>query len=519
MVISFSLRGVSLSAVPLLDGEALIGLASIGILEHGESVFPSGVPYNRGPLVLRVTAASFSMAGVNAFALRIPSVVVGTVSVPAIYALGATVVDRRTGIIAATLTTFSFVHISWSRTARFYIFLQLFLVLAVLAYFKFTVEKYDWRYLPPMVIAIVGAYFTHTGWLFIFVFLLIAILTPNLRELTRMDYGKLGVIGVGIVGVFIVTLTESLPFVDVIGHVIGLPLSGELGVWRHPRTDSGPASFFSSYFPLVTAIAGYGFVGAVRERNERAVALGGFLVLAVWIFTYFGADIRHVWRPRYLLVLVPFLFILAGHLNRMWDARTNGHSLVSEELIVAIAVLVFVVTPLSATIGFSLSPHTLSQLEEPQPNYLGACEEVGDQIHQSDIVITNRPAQVSFWFGKVDYRGNMFQVNRSGENRDRFTGIPGIPNESRMREVISSHDRVWVIYNQYLSFNGEQWVRENLALRARAESPFPSRFPFGLYPDLQNRALDETVFVYTRGIGDGRQSSIAEDGERITVRC
>ena len=55
------------------------------------------------------------MFGASVLALRLPSALIGTVTVAAIYLLASELFDRRTAILSSLLTAVSFWHVNFSR--------------------------------------------------------------------------------------------------------------------------------------------------------------------------------------------------------------------------------------------------------------------------------------------------------------------------------------------------------------------------------------------------------------------
>ena len=67
--------------------EARLALAARGILEHGVPLLPDGFLYTRGLLSAYLEAALTGLLGVTDQAARLPSLVFGTLLVPAVYKL------------------------------------------------------------------------------------------------------------------------------------------------------------------------------------------------------------------------------------------------------------------------------------------------------------------------------------------------------------------------------------------------------------------------------------------------
>lgn len=84
------------------------------------------------PLYPLALWATVHLGGTSDFAVRLPSIAAGTLVVPALYALGRELYDRRTAVLAAALGTLSPLLVWYSQEARMYAFVTLFAVLTVL---------------------------------------------------------------------------------------------------------------------------------------------------------------------------------------------------------------------------------------------------------------------------------------------------------------------------------------------------------------------------------------------------
>ena len=80
-------------------------------------------------LVLWLTVRAF---GHGEFAVRLPSLIAGTLMIPVLYELGRELYDRRTGLIAAAFVTVSPLLVWYSQEVRMYEFAALFGLLALL---------------------------------------------------------------------------------------------------------------------------------------------------------------------------------------------------------------------------------------------------------------------------------------------------------------------------------------------------------------------------------------------------
>src|SRR3954451_17761246 len=84
------------------------------------------------PLHYIVLWATVKGLGDGELAVRLPSIIAGTLVIPALYLLGRELYDRRTGLVAAAFGTVSPLLIWYAQEARMYAFVTLFGLLALL---------------------------------------------------------------------------------------------------------------------------------------------------------------------------------------------------------------------------------------------------------------------------------------------------------------------------------------------------------------------------------------------------
>jgi mannosyltransferase len=99
----------------------------------------------RPPLSVLLSGLSLNLLGINEFAARLPSVLIGVISIPVIYFIVRHLLSDRIALIVALLFTVSPWHIYWSQNARFYTSLMVLYFLASIAFFLF-IERGQARY-------------------------------------------------------------------------------------------------------------------------------------------------------------------------------------------------------------------------------------------------------------------------------------------------------------------------------------------------------------------------------------
>jgi len=146
------------------------------------TLFTRYVSDNQHPLYAVLASASVSVFGEHAWSIRLPAVLFGVASVPALYLLGAEVSNRREGLLAAAFLTFSYHHVWFSQNARGYTALSLAAILSCFYFIRL------WRKPNPRdvwlygMIAALGCY-AHLTLVFIligqFLVYLLAMLFPG----------------------------------------------------------------------------------------------------------------------------------------------------------------------------------------------------------------------------------------------------------------------------------------------------------------------------------------------------
>lgn len=543
-------RIIGVGVPPLLDGESIIGIAATSLARTGQNVLPAGHPYQRGKLLTALVAGSITLFGETPFSLRLPVVIAGTATVPVVYLLGRDIFDTRVALFAATLQAFALVNIAWARTARFYTLLQLSILIGLLCYFRardtVTVDYLEPRvtiddkrravlYLAGLAMTVLVASQIHRGWLLLPA---VAILHASLRDANdpiRVMQGKALLWVVIVINGLFIAVTQSLLVPAQLFELVGLGSLNTVAVWEHPLTGDPPVFFYFTYFPVlaVLALAGTFALLLRRTRGDTLVLVG--LYAPLFLFTYFGTNFRFIWRPRYLLLTLPFFFLLAAagisvlvgriepHARKAWhrvnDMLKHGTlsaPISSRGVLIGTFAVLLLTTPVGQGVQFTSDPYALSRIEEPRANYKGACEIMGEEVHSGDIVITNRPNQLYYWIEKVDYRGNTYSEEWTAvPGRGHYTGAIMIDNSSEMEQVVKDHDRVWVVYNPFMTLEGESWIKNNLNRYGVADSPFQTRFPQGLYKkQSQSRENEEKVYIYTKGI-----KSSDPNGEKALTKC
>ncbi|MCC7358575.1 MAG: glycosyltransferase family 39 protein [Anaerolineales bacterium] len=115
-VVGAALRFYQLGATPrgLYQDEAFNGLDALGVIAGDRPLY---FPANNGrePAYIYLASLSVAALGRTPLAERLPAAVIGTLLIPAVYALGTALYHRRLGLWAAAVVAFTFWPVALSR--------------------------------------------------------------------------------------------------------------------------------------------------------------------------------------------------------------------------------------------------------------------------------------------------------------------------------------------------------------------------------------------------------------------
>jgi hypothetical protein len=161
IALGLTLRLWGLGNAGLHGDEETTAMPAIEILKSGLPRMPSGMVYPRAPLQSYMIALSIWIFGKSEWALRFPSALAGTLAIAFAFFLGRRFLSSKWNMLFALTIALNPWMITWSQTARMYIFLSTSLIL--FAAFVFRWEEDDsWRSLLAAIIVYLIAQQFHT---------------------------------------------------------------------------------------------------------------------------------------------------------------------------------------------------------------------------------------------------------------------------------------------------------------------------------------------------------------------
>ena len=301
IVIGFYLRFNNLGNLSFWVDELITTHAAIGILEHGTPVLPSGMSYTRSILNTSLIALSFKIFGINEFSARIVSVIFGTLMIPLVYLMGAKVANKRVGLLAAVLITFSVWEIVWAREARMYAQFQFFYLLTAYLFYS-GLNKNNLKALLFSAIAFICAFLSHRLALSLLPVAVIYILFYK-REILKERYFIFGtLISAGLALLYMI-MTGKTPL-DYIP--LGAPIWGQKPFYFYAYSSD-----LNILFLLVCISV---FVQIMFWRSASIENKNGNLYLLLNFFIPFIILSIFAWKSsRYAFHIFPFLVLSSSY--------------------------------------------------------------------------------------------------------------------------------------------------------------------------------------------------------------
>jgi uncharacterized membrane protein len=291
--------------------------------------------------------------GDGELAVRLPSLIAGTLVIPALYLLGRELYDRRTGLIAALLGAASPILIWYAQEARMYAFVTLFGVLALWTQLR-VIRNPSAGNWAGYIVATAGLLWSHYFGLLligvqqaIFVGVLIhrRRIGEPVRPLVLGFAYSLAVLAMQLVplAVFAQKQFDSTS----VGGGLGLQPGGEYeslsfyaalanmawAVWGyHP---DGATELLAAMWPLFLLLSLL-LLGRGGSRQTLILAAAVFapivILLAVSVYD------RELFEVRYFLVVVPLLLILIARLVTGWIRRPAARYAVTGAIVLTLLV-------------------------------------------------------------------------------------------------------------------------------------------------------------------------------------
>ena len=379
--------------------------------------YPSGIDSGRSKPFLIITALSVSYFGLNDFALRLPSALIGILVVYIVFKWSKEVFDYKVGFLASLIISFSSWHVAMSQNARMYMMFQ-FLYLTTFFFLYKYIQSEKNRYILLILIFMCLTVLTHITGYILFLTVPLLILMSSKISIKKN----------------IVTLMPVLIIAAVVADLFFFDLSHILGRFVfHPYSAVDHIFWWLSNLPVIVFAGILGMKKIYEENNE----LFNCFILGIIppTLTYFLlVDLA---ASRYLFFVLPFMTIAAS----LYIVRfAEGFESSKQIYVILIAVLAIIITS-----GSPLS-HELGSYS-PQPDYKSAYESIEGNFTPNDTLVVGRSMPADHYLRIPDYVliEEDFVEKPILNGTEYYSGAPTISNKSEFETVIREHNSGWVI--------------------------------------------------------------------------
>jgi hypothetical protein len=443
MGVAVLLRWRYIQEISLFVDEFVTAWAARNAGTHGLPIFPSGNLYPHG-FVFTYLEVPFVLGTFDETLARVPALVVSLAVLPTAYWAGRRLFSDQAGLVAAAAMAVDPDLIIWGGRARMYGLLQLLALLVVYFYYRGLVEDRPALRYGAMALLVVGI-FTHAEAAFLLPVLgLVTLVVLPWRRVWRWSVAlpfALG--GTGAIAFYLVAKYFQP------GHLETLEQEGRSYFGLSADLLRGPQAFapvFTSPHRLafsLLAVAGLYFL--FRPRFDRRspltylyVVLAGFAALLVLLA---GATWE---RDRYLFLVLPFLFLIAGEVSRRLLALLPAGPRVRRWQAVAVAgaaalYVGLVGAPLAYTQewGYDLAFRYLQDHFEPE---------------RGDRLATSMSTAAMLYLGQNDafaiQQGyEEYVVARPGDGvaADLWTATPMLTTTAELTQLLQTAPRAWFV--------------------------------------------------------------------------
>lgn len=418
------------------------------ILKYGLSVFSNPNIYfeHHNILIHFVVALLFKVLGQNEWVARLPSLFIGSLIPLAVFSLTKYIFDRKTAVLAALLTTFSYFEIVWSRQARSYAILQFIIILATYFYFKIAYEKKERKkvYIIFLSILLVLGFISHSFFYIFIGSLLIDLLISHAKDLSKIFLRwwfypivvilSLLIIKIGIVGTFI--------------HYLNNGGFGANNLWYYH-------AFLWREYGLVTFLSLLGGIVALVQKNKFIFLIGIYSLLHLIFITFIFAP----YSSRYILPVYPFMLILMGYFfSELSEIVLRSKSRFFRSSAAVILVLFIVVNGhkfVNRPKKFYSVNHDFRDIALIDYHVIYDLIEKKGEIEKQNTAIIETWTARTYWYLGIDYKptyffkwpGNLpYFVNGDGEKVvPRNNNVRLIENLSDLKRTMAKYPKGFIL--------------------------------------------------------------------------
>lgn len=286
--------------------------------------------------------------GNSELALRVPSLLAGTLAIPVVYELGHELYDRRTGLVAAAFVAASPLLVWYSQEVRMYAFLTLFGLLALLTQLRVLRNGtiVNWAAYILSTTALLFSHYSGLLWILVQQLFFIVVLVRRVR--TGRPYKSLAL---GFAYSCAILVMELVPLVVFASH----QFQSTNAAAGSPSGTYDPLSFYAVLANMAWVLWGYQpnaitellaamwplllllsllLLGRGGSRQTLMLAAAAFVPFVLLLIV--SAFDRSLFEVRYFLLTVPLLLLLVARLVTGWLRAPRARLLAAGAVIVTL---------------------------------------------------------------------------------------------------------------------------------------------------------------------------------------
>jgi len=472
--------------------------AAESLLENGDMALPSGMIYTRARLHTLITALFFYFFDINETTSRAVSAVFGILSIIMVYVLAKKIFNRKVGLMASFLVSFSHFEVGWCRVTRMYTLLQFLSIVIILLFIKgFEGESNKWNNLDLsntkrgvlhnlfsffrnkgisvswiivciMCIGIVYFY-VHSLIVFLAISLVLYLMTMTVitlfsKEDSRGEFYKY--LFASILTVFAALVVWFL--MPGIRELTTNYLS-YIPPWAAGTSMAKNPLYLFEFLisPFKFPIAAFFFIGSIQAlvRRDRLA----IILICIFITPLFFLSFVFSHRSQtYIYYVYPFFLILAsyGFVNIVegeWNFLKNSLLFSKSKLLKSGLYLmfftIFLISPwFRVVFHIPDSGDGVTNFAVTTDEWRKASEILKNNKKEDDLVISSLPQVLMFYKVKSDYTLNMAALKRSERNdfkdsigrwRDVYSGTVCIESLDELKKIIENNAAGWIAVSKY----------------------------------------------------------------------
>lgn len=243
-------------------------------------------------------ALSYKFFGINEFAARLPSIIIGSFIPLAIFLLARKLFNLPTAISASLLITFSYLEILWSRQARGYIILQFLTLMAFYFYLK-SIERNKHKIINSVLLTLIVflGIITHQLFFLVIFSLIFHFLLFHFEETIQLIRKPLFITML----ILFALIAFKLNFAKILaGFGDNSYISNNLWYYH---------SFLWREYGLVTFLALMGILVGIFDKRKLVI----LFVLYLGILSFFLSFVLKPYASKYILSIFPILFLFMAY--------------------------------------------------------------------------------------------------------------------------------------------------------------------------------------------------------------